>query len=35
LFERVAPEGSVFTQMIDKYFKGQRDGATLRFLGVA
>ena len=35
LFERVAPEGSVFTRLIDRYYKGQRDGATLRFLGAA
>ena len=32
LFEAVAPAGSVFGRLIDKYFDGQRDDVTLRLL---
>jgi uncharacterized protein (DUF1810 family) len=35
LFACVAPAGSVFDRLIDKYFQGQRDGKTLRLLGIA
>jgi uncharacterized protein (DUF1810 family) len=35
LFARVAPPGSVFDRLLDKYFQGGRDGKTLRLLGVA
>jgi len=35
LFACVAPAGSVFDRVIDKYFQGQRDGKTLRLLGIA
>ena len=33
LFERVAPPGSVFSHVLDRYFAGERDAATLRLLG--
>jgi uncharacterized protein (DUF1810 family) len=33
LFARVAPEGSVFHRLIDKYFNGEHDGNTLHLLG--
>ncbi len=32
LFERVAPPGSVFARVLDRYFQGERDPATLRLL---
>jgi uncharacterized protein (DUF1810 family) len=35
LFERVAPAIAVFGQLIDKYFQGERDAATLRLLADA
>ena len=35
LFACVAPAGSVFDRLLDKYFQGQRDGKTLRLLGIA
>jgi uncharacterized protein (DUF1810 family) len=35
LFARVSPPGSVFDQLLDKYFQGGRDDRTLRLLGVA
>ena len=35
LFACVAPAGSVFDRLIDQYFQGQRDGKTLRLLGIA
>lgn len=35
LFACVAPAGSVFCRLLDKYFQGQRDEATLRLLGMA
>ena len=35
LFACVAPAGSVFDRLIDKYFQGQRDGKTLHLLGIA
>jgi uncharacterized protein (DUF1810 family) len=34
LFACVAPAGSVFDRLIDKYFQGRRDGKTLRLLGM-
>ena len=33
LFERVTGGSAVFGQVIDKYFVGKRDAATLRLLG--
>ena len=35
LFACVAPAGSVFEQLLDKYFQGQRDHKTLVLLGRA
>ena len=35
LFACVAPAGSVFDRLIDKYFQGQRDGKTLHLLSIA
>ncbi len=35
LFACVAPAGSVFHRLIDKYFQGRRDDKTLRLLGIA
>lgn len=35
LFACVSPPGSVFERLLDKYFLGQRDGKTLRLLGIA
>lgn len=35
LFACVSPAGSVFHRLLDKYFQGERDGKTLRLLGVA
>ena len=35
LFASVSPAGSVFDRLLDKYFHGERDGATLRLLGIA
>lgn len=35
LFERVAPPGSVFTRILDRFFDGTRDDRTLRALGLA
>jgi uncharacterized protein (DUF1810 family) len=35
LFARVSPLGSVFDQLLDKYFRGDRDAKTLRLLGLA
>ncbi|HWL72515.1 MAG TPA: DUF1810 family protein [Burkholderiaceae bacterium] len=32
LFAHVSPAGSVFEQVIDKYFSGERDSKTLRLL---
>jgi uncharacterized protein (DUF1810 family) len=32
LFAHVSPEGSVFEQVLDKYFGGQRDGKTLELI---
>jgi uncharacterized protein (DUF1810 family) len=34
LFARVAPAGSVFERLLDKYFQGQPDPKTLRLLGI-
>jgi uncharacterized protein (DUF1810 family) len=35
LFACVSPAGSVFHRLLDKYFQGERDGETLRLLGIA
>ena len=35
LFARVSPPGSVFEQLLDRYFQGERDDKTLRLLGIA
>jgi uncharacterized protein (DUF1810 family) len=35
LFAQVSPAGSVFEQVLDKHFEGQRDEATLRLVDVA
>jgi uncharacterized protein (DUF1810 family) len=35
LFARVAPAGSVFHRLIDKYFQGRPDNKTLSLLGIA
>ena len=32
LFAEVSPSGSVFHRLLEKYFQGERDGATLRQL---
>ena len=34
LFASISPAGSVFDQILDKYFGGQRDDTTLRLAGV-
>ena len=34
LFACVSPPGSAFARLLDKYFHGERDGHTLRLLGV-
>ena len=34
LFASVAPAGSVFHRLLDKYFRGERDPKTLRLLGL-
>jgi uncharacterized protein (DUF1810 family) len=33
LFAHVAPAGSVFERVLDKYFRGERDDKTLRLIG--
>ncbi len=33
LFASVSPPHSVFARLLDKYFKGERDGKTLQLLG--
>jgi uncharacterized protein (DUF1810 family) len=35
LFACVSPPGSVFDRLLDKYFRGVRDGRTLDLLGIA
>jgi uncharacterized protein (DUF1810 family) len=35
LFAQVSPAGSVFRRLLDKYFEGKPDEATLRLLGIA
>jgi uncharacterized protein (DUF1810 family) len=35
LFAYVSPAGSVFHQLLDKYFEGRHDAKTLRLIGVA
>src|SRR5262249_4754569 len=35
LFACVSPAGSVFERLLGKYFQGERDGKTLRLLGIA
>ena len=32
LFANMSPRGSVFEQLLDKYFQGEQDGKTLRLL---
>jgi uncharacterized protein (DUF1810 family) len=34
LFAHVSPPGSVFERLLVKYYRGERDGKTLRLLGV-
>ena len=34
LFELVSEDNSVFSRVLDKYFKGQRDEKTLKLLGM-
>jgi uncharacterized protein (DUF1810 family) len=34
LFTFVSPSGSVFHRLLDKFFQGDRDAATLRLLGI-
>jgi uncharacterized protein (DUF1810 family) len=34
LFARVSPAGSVFERLLEKYYGGERDGKTLRLLGI-
>lgn len=33
LFAYVSPQGSVFDRLLDKYYRAERDGKTLRLLG--
>jgi uncharacterized protein (DUF1810 family) len=35
LFALVSPPGSVFQQLLDKYFEGKRDSRTLDLLGIS
>jgi uncharacterized protein (DUF1810 family) len=35
LFACASPPGSIFDGLLDKYFRGERDGETLRLLGIA
>ena len=35
LFACVSPVGSVFDRLLGKYFQGERDGKTLRLIGIA
>jgi uncharacterized protein (DUF1810 family) len=35
LFARVSPAGSVFDRVLEKFYDGERDGKTLRLLGVS
>src|SRR3954454_25215941 len=35
LFASVSPPDSVFAQLLDKYFEGERDGKTLQLLGTS
>ena len=35
LFACVSPSGSVFHQLLDKYFEGKQDSKTLRMIGAA
>jgi uncharacterized protein (DUF1810 family) len=35
LFDHVAAPGSVFAQVLDRFFEGQRDASTLRFVDVS
>lgn len=34
LFGYVSSDGSVFDRLLDKYFQGERDGKTLRLVGI-
>lgn len=33
LFAAVSPPGSVFEQVLDKFYQGERDEKTLRLIG--
>jgi uncharacterized protein (DUF1810 family) len=35
LFASVSPPGSVFDQLLDQFFRGQRDDRTLQLMGIA
>ena len=35
LFAHVSPPGSVFEQILDKFYGGERDATTLRLLSAA
>jgi len=35
LFAQVTPAGSVFEQLLEKYYRGERDEKTLELLGIA
>jgi uncharacterized protein (DUF1810 family) len=35
LFASVSPAGSVFDRLLQKYYRNERDGKTLRLLGIA
>jgi uncharacterized protein (DUF1810 family) len=35
LFAAVSPPGSVFERVLEKYFNGQRDETTSRFIGIS
>jgi uncharacterized protein (DUF1810 family) len=35
LFACVSPRGSVFDRLLEKYYRGGRDGKTLRLLGIS
>lgn len=34
LFASVSPAGSAFQRLLDEYFRGERDGKTLRLMGI-
>lgn len=35
LFASVSPKNSIFDQLLEKFFQGERDGKTLRFLNIS